>query len=75
MSIEDVMAFDDYELMDVGEYKPIRSELVTVSRDAWDDMSAYIEHLEKENKSLKEDLEKAYANIEELVEVFNATNS
>lgn len=75
MSIEDVMAFDDYELMDVGNYKPIRNELVTVSREAWDDMSAYIERLEEENKSLKEDLEKAYANIEELVEVYNAAHS
>lgn len=75
MSIEDVMAFDDYELMDVGNYKPIRNELVTVSREAWDDMNAYIERLEEENKSLKEDLEKAYANIEELVEVYNAANS
>lgn len=46
MSIEDVQAFDDYEFMDVGNYKPTRSELVTVSREAFDDMSAYIDRLE-----------------------------
>lgn len=56
MSIEDVCAFDDYEYMDVGEYKPIRDPLVTVSREAWNDMSAYIERLEKENAELKEAL-------------------
>lgn len=53
MSIEDVMAFDDYELMDVGNYKPIRSELVTVSRDAWDDMQAYIKRLEDKVEELE----------------------
>lgn len=56
MSIEDVQAFDDYEFMDVGEYKPLRTPVVTVSRDAWNDMSAYIERLEKENAELKEAL-------------------
>lgn len=53
MSIEDVMAFDDYELMDVGNYKPIRSELVTVSRDAWDDMQKYIKRLEDKVEELE----------------------
>lgn len=50
-------------------------DTVTITREAWYDMHAYIERLEGENKSLKEDLEQAYANIEELVEVFNAANS
>lgn len=53
MSIEDVMAFDDYELMDVGTYKPIRSELVTVSREAWDDMQKYIKRLEDKVEELE----------------------
>lgn len=56
MSWEDVQAFDDYEFMDVGEYKPVRNPLVTVSREAWDDMQAYIERLEVENEQLKEAL-------------------
>lgn len=56
MSIEDVQAFDDYEFMDVGEYKPIRDQLVTVSRDAWDDMDAYIKHLEERIVELEEEL-------------------
>lgn len=60
MSIEDVCAFDDYELMDVGNYKPIRSELVTVSRDAWDDMQAYITRLENRVEVLEAELEEVY---------------
>lgn len=56
MSIEDVQAFPDYEFMDVGEYKPLRDPLVTISRGAWNDTQAYIERLEKENESLKAQL-------------------
>lgn len=75
MSIEDVTAFDDYELMDVGEYKPIRSELVTVSRDAWDDMQKYIERLEEENKELEYHVNAAERYCLELEEKLNAVNS
>lgn len=53
MSIEDVQAFDDYEFMDVGEYKPIRNPMVTVSREAWDDMQSYIKRLEDKVEELE----------------------
>lgn len=53
MSIEDVQAFDDYEFMDVGGYKPIRDPLVTVSRDAWNDMNDYIKRLEDKIEELE----------------------
>lgn len=76
MSIEDVQAFDDYEFMDVGNYKPLRTPLVTVSRDAFNDMSAYIERLEKENESLKAQLAEADDYVCELEEKLNgAANS
>lgn len=75
MSIADVMAFDDYEFMDVGNYKPIRTPLVTVSRDAFNDMSAYIERLEKENESLKAQLAEADEYVCELEDKLNAANS
>lgn len=75
MSIEDVKAFPDYEFMDVGEYKPLRTPLVTVSREAFDDMSAYIERLEKENESLKAQLSEADEYVCELEEKLNAANS
>lgn len=75
MSIEDVQAFDDYEFMDVGNYKPLRTPLVTVSREAWEDMSAYISRLEEENKSLKAQLSEADEYVCELEDKLNAANS
>lgn len=73
MSIEDVQAFPDYEFMDVGNYKPLRTPLVTVSRDAFNDMSAYIERLEKENESLKAQLAEADEYVCELEDKLNGT--
>lgn len=73
MSIEDVQAFPDYEFMDVGSYKPLRTPLVTVSRDAFNDMSAYIERLEKENESLKAQLAEADEYVCELEDKLNGT--
>lgn len=70
MSIEDVQAFDDYEFMDVGNYKPLRTPLVTVSREAWNEMDSYIGCLESENKRLRKELEEALDLIETLQEAF-----
>lgn len=75
MSIEDVKAFDDYEFSDVPNYKPLRNPLVTISREAWDEMQEYIQTLERDNEMLIQRLQEEEQYAIELEEHINALNS
>lgn len=51
------------------------SDLVTVTREAWNDLQGYVQSLERENDSLKEQLAEADDYVCELEEKLNAANS
>lgn len=42
------------------------SDMVTVSREAWNDLQAYVQRLEHENDDLKAHVDEAETRIEEL---------
>lgn len=75
MSIEDVKAFDDYEFSDAPNYKPLRNPLVTISREAWNEMQEYIQTLESDNEMLIQRLQEEEQYAIELEEHINALNS
>lgn len=50
------------------------SDLVTIPRDVWNDMQGYIDSLERENDSLKNQLMEADEYVAELEEKLNGTS-
>lgn len=75
MSIEDVKAFNDYEFSEAPNYKPLRNPLVTISREAWNEMQEYIQTLERDNEMLIQRLQEEEQYAIELEEHINALNS
>lgn len=49
-------------------------DTVTIPRDAWNYMQGYIDSLERENDSLKNQLMEAYEYVTELEEKLNGTS-